>query len=58
VHVCISKLRFNSRSEGGWKEVKFFPFSAVYGVTCSTVIGDNVTSNKSARVNRVNECLN
>jgi hypothetical protein len=45
-------------SEGGWKEDKFFSCYAVDGGVWGTVIGENVTSNKSARVNRVNECLN
>ena len=58
LHVCMSGMWLCFRSEGGWKEDNLFSFSAVDGGACGTLIDDNVTSNKSARVNRVNECLN
>ena len=58
LHVCISRLWLCCRSEGGWKEENYFSFCAVDGGACDKLIGDNVISNKSARVNRVNECLN
>jgi len=35
-----------------------FSFSPDDGCAYDTLDGDNVTSNESARVNRVNECLN
>jgi len=58
LHVCMSGMRLRFRREGGWKKENFFSFCAVDGGACGTLIGDNVISNKSARVNRVSECLN
>lgn len=58
LHVCMSRLWLRYRSEGGWKEKKYFSFCAAVGGACDTLTGNNVSSNKSARVNRVNKCLN
>jgi len=57
LHDCMSGMWLRFRSEGGWKEENFFSFCAVDGGACVTLIGDNVISNKSARVDRVNECF-
>jgi len=58
LHIYMYRLWLRFRSEGGWKEEKYLSFSGADSGECGTVIGDIVTSNKSARVNRVNECLN
>jgi hypothetical protein len=58
LHVCMSRLCLHIRREGGWKEGNYFSFSPADGGANDALNGDNVTSNESARVNRVNECLN
>lgn len=58
LHVSMSGLWLRFRSEGGWKEGNYFSFFPADGGAYDTLNGDEVTSNESARVNRVNECLN
>jgi hypothetical protein len=58
LHIGMSRIWHRFRREEGWNKEKYFTYSAAVGVACGKIIGVIVTSNKSARVNRVNECLN